>query len=159
MTLADDLKMMLPELRAIAGDLGFRPYRVYSVRRTWTTGIPGDGTSTLVRTEITEDGQPPKVHVLTDKELALGGYTEKRIRIGPITPETTVGAVTAGTSLSLLHPDDLDVGEEFWIELVGPDAPAAGPTDRYAVVEVDTEKALRWMVTAERVGTTGTPTT
>lgn len=146
MPLSDDLKAILYECRAIPGELGLRPYTVTVVQGAWSGSYAGEGIEVATETAITESGsQPPKVRWLDDEQLALGGLSRGTVEIGPVTPDHTGG----GTALSELVPA-VSTGHTVHVKLTGP----AHPTGAlYAISEVKTDRALRWMIRAVPVST------
>lgn len=79
----------LDEIRSIGGELGLRNY-VVSVRiRTWSSGRQGLGIPTSITTQmVNAGGQPIMVRQVSRTEaIASGGlYTNRDLRVGPITP-------------------------------------------------------------------------
>lgn len=139
-TLKDRILPVAYRARAIAGQLGFRPHRVYVVTRAETGLHTGDGPDAAVETEITEaDGQPPKVRSLKEDEKALMGVSEATIEVGPITPQFSGG----GTDPDLLTGSDLSTGDVQLLKVVGP-----VDTVYYRVIRRDFDKALGWRLTA-----------
>jgi hypothetical protein len=118
MALADDLKPIVDSIRAIPGEMGLRPYRVYLHRRV-NDGGGLIGSRVDTDNEITVgSGQPPKVTQLSAEEMALGGYTKVSFRIGPFTPPYTGG----GTNMRTLLADQID-DERAQVRLVGSEFP------------------------------------
>lgn len=147
-TLAESLKPTLHSARAVAGRLGFRPFRVYAVLNTWdgsTTGA-GYGSRTETLTELKHaDGQPPKVRFLKGKEVLRGELAQGSIEIGPLTPNFGAGGVDYDTLFTRTD------GQTAKIKITGP---GTGSGEYYAIKEVDQEKALRIMIIAEPVSQT-----
>jgi hypothetical protein len=141
MTLADDLLPTVLAGRAIAGTLGFRPYRVYIVAESYTGPHTGESLANIDETEIVEgSSQPPKVRWLKDEEIAVGNLAGGTIEVGPITPEFAGG----GTSLELLA-GELDRGATRHVRIVGPKHPDGA---RYRITEIRAERALRYTIRA-----------
>lgn len=134
MTLADDLMPVVLAGRGIAGELGFRPYRVYFSTEFYTTGAYA-GTDTV---ELTEGGgNPPRVKSERGQDIPIGAQAPDTMKIGPVTP--------MGTTLAILTEwfEDVSDGEVRHLILVGP-----GMADgkRYRVVDIDTDRALGWKI-------------
>ena len=121
MSFRDGMRRLLFRTRAIPGQLGLRPYRAY-VDTTMSSGDElGQGTVTTTSVELTEaNGQPPRVKELSAEEIALGGYSEGAIEIGPVTPDFPGG----GTALSTLAPDPSGDNSTVRVRLVGPRWPS-----------------------------------
>lgn len=93
MTLADDLLPILPQLRSIAGQLGFRPFSVSIVVRDYNGGsaLSGDSWTLQTITPILEDGYSPKVRWLNEADYLRGTHPDVTLEVGPITPTTSTG--------------------------------------------------------------------
>lgn len=153
MTLKDDLLPVVDELRAMPGELGFRPYTEVAVLvRKWSGGRPGVGTLTTTTATITVFGQPPKVREVTSQEvIASGGaYHDEDLKIGPLTPEYSVGGVSFGTSIAAIDPT-LDKGSEILWRVKGPGNASVG--DFYHKINQHTDRAMRYFVFVRRTGT------
>lgn len=145
MALADDLKSIVFQMRAIPGSLGLRPHAVAIVTETWSGEHTGEGTRTQVVTAITEaDGQNPKVRWITDEEKAVGELADGTVEVGPITPSN--GSV--GTLLATLTQPNLATGATRYLRITGPSHPDGA---KYRIKRVSSERALRYMVRAEPV--------
>lgn len=144
MTLAEALRPTLSAARAIAGSLGLHPYRVYIRSGSWAGTYTGDGAVTVTETEVTENGQPPKVRFVSDETVALGAVARGSCTIGPITPSHSSG----GTSIALLEGSSLVVGQTLHARLVHSD----GSETRYRVTDVAKDSALHYTLTCEPVG-------
>jgi hypothetical protein len=142
MSFASDLYPVLACARAIAGDLGLRPYRVFIVTRSSSGTYAGSGAVTNSEIEVTENGQPPRVRFANDEQLALGRLEAGDVTIGPITPTTDSG----GTDLSVIAPD-VAAQQSLYIRLLAPD----GVSTYYRVSEISTENSFRYTITAKAV--------
>jgi hypothetical protein len=141
MTLADDLLPVAHAARGIAGELGFRPYRCFILDKFWTGQHTGEGNGYEDQQEITEGGgQPPKIHWFTDEEIALGNLGRGTCGIGPITPAFSGG----GTDLETLQ-GELQTGATRHVGIVGPKHPNGA---RYVIIDVQSERSLRYMIRA-----------
>ena len=138
----NDIRKLAYELRSMAGrDFEIRPYTVSVVTRVWSGDQPGEGISTATTTPITEaDGQPPKVRVLNDEQLALGNLPRGAVKVGPITPDFPGG----GTSFDTLSPAGLSAGDSFYYVLTGPDYPTGA---RFVLKEAQADKTFGYKVT------------
>jgi hypothetical protein len=142
MALADSLKPLLGKARAIAGQLGLRPHRVYLRSGYWSGTTTGEGEETPLETEITEHGQPPKVRTVTDERRALADLPAGSIEVGPITPIHSGG----GTSVAGLLGSALGDLDTFHLRVVGPQG-----DHLYRVSSVKSDKALHYTITAKPV--------
>jgi hypothetical protein len=143
LALADDLLSLVDSIRAIPGQLGLRPNRVYIVDANWDGAFAGEGTEVETETEITVgDEQPPKVRILSDEQLAMGELASGSIEIGPITPSYTGGGHSATTLLA----QSVARGDTRLLRVVG----RAG-TAHYRVTRVTTDRAMHYMMRAEPV--------
>lgn len=138
----DEIRQLAYELRAIPGrEFEIRPYTVSVTIRSWTGDVPGEGSTTVTTTPITEaDGQPPKVRFLNDEQIALGGLSKGSIEVGPITPDFPGG----GTTWATLSGGGADPGESFYYVLTGPEFPNGA---RFLFAGGKTDRAFRYMVT------------
>jgi hypothetical protein len=144
MALADDLKTLARNVRAIPGQFGIRPHRVYLVTTTWGGNYTGDGFRADEVTEITEaDSQPPKVRWLTDDEIAVGNISNGTIEVGPI---TSAGGIT----LEELRLDDAAIGSGRYLKITGPKHPNGG---MYRITEIRADRAIHWKMRAAPVET------
>lgn len=136
------MRKLAYELRAMAGrDFEIRPYTVSVVTKVWSGSQPGEGSATTTTTAITEDdGQPPKVRVLNDEQIALGGLPRGAVKVGPITPDFPGG----GTAFDTLSPASLDAGDSFYYVLTGPDYPSGA---RFVLKEAQADRTFGYFVT------------
>jgi hypothetical protein len=138
MTLADDLKTLLPSIRRIPGQLGIRPHTVQVVTGTWTGSYVGRGTEGTELISVNEDGQPPKVQFANDEQIALGNLAKGDVTIGPITPpDALADLVPAVNAHQTVH-----------VILTGPEFPNGA---RFRIFEVKTDRALHWILRARPV--------
>ena len=138
------LRAALDRIRAIPGALGLRVYSVAVEVSTSAGAELGEGQRTVVTTPVVErNGQPPKVRWLTNREIALGGYEDGTVEVGPITPDFPGG----GTLLATLLPNPPVNTTVRWV-LYGPMYGASG--GRFRVRNVSHEHALHYTVTLER---------
>lgn len=137
MTLADDLKPVLFEARAIMGQLGFRPYTI-QLFLDYQGGAQDF-------TPITEaGGQPPKLVWEKDEDNPGNAGPEDIVLIGPITPSFSGG----GTDFTQLTAD-VDAGLARWVLITGPRHPDGA---KYRITNVDSQKSLRYMIRAQSEG-------
>ena len=120
MSLVDDLLPTLSNARGLIGEFGLRPYTVTRQVHSWSGTYPGEGTETVTETEITENGQPPKVRKPKDEEIALQQMASGDFVVGPITPSFGGGGYTP---IELDGGSSLAAGEVLTYKLVGPDIP------------------------------------
>ena len=93
---------------------------------------------------VENNGNPPKVRWLSQKELALGSLPTGSVEIGPITPDFSGG----GTALSNFDGSALAEGETLHIEITGPRHPTGA---LYSVAEIRADRALHWTIVAAPV--------
>lgn len=146
MALADSLKSLARSVRAIPGQMGLRPHRVFLVTETWDGGQVGEGTKASVEVELVEgDNQPPKVRQLTDERRALGDLAAGALEIGPVTPPDA-GTITA----DMLRGVDLQPGiETLKLRVSGPLGDAL-----YTIKGLTMDRAIHWTIVAEPTQTT-----
>jgi hypothetical protein len=87
-TLADRLKPTVDKLRGIAGKLGFRPFTVKLVTRTYESSPwNDDGYETRTVTDIRHDYlYNPKVKIVTNRTYLQGANDDVDVEVGPLTP-------------------------------------------------------------------------
>lgn len=129
MSLRDDLLPLVDELRALPGELGFRPFTSVVLRtRTWSGEEPGDGTPTDVNLALETGGQVVKVAQLTSREVqaSAGRYTQADFKVGPLTPQhTREDTTTGGYTPTQLAPSTTARNVERHIILTGPGEPGS----------------------------------
>jgi len=150
MALADDLLPVAYELRAIAGQEGFRPHSATLITTMESGTHTGDGGDNEIRTPLLEaNEQNPRIRWLDDEEIAVGGYPGKGVvEIGAITPLFAGG----GTDLEILTGADMQRRDRMYIEIVGPKHPKG---QRYVVLDVQAERPLRYVIRARPSGGAG----
>jgi hypothetical protein len=140
MSFADDIKPLLNSIRGIPGQFGLRPYSVDIVirRKAGKYGLDGSA-SEVSRITLSEGGYPPKVRILNDEELALGGLGRGALQVGPITPDfLTGGASFAEITASAAQDHDL-----VHFEVTGPAHPNGA---RYRLIDAQSDRAMHWML-------------
>jgi hypothetical protein len=138
-TIADSLRGLANDIRAIPGQFGIRPYTISVTTRTrsGTYGLQGGAANST--TAITEaDGQPPKVRWLNDEEIALGSLPRGAVRVGPITPSHTGGG---GADFATITGQDNDETEILYYTLTGPDFPNGA---KYKLSQAHSDRALHY---------------
>jgi hypothetical protein len=139
-SLAEKLRSTVHRGRGIAGTLGFRPHRVYILDEQ---GDPETGAAQgfAERLEITEgSGQPPRITMKKGEDIAFGNSPQNIVEIGPITPRD-------GRLKEILFPETAPLeGQFITLLIVGPNWPTG---ERFRVLNVDGDKALRWVITAQ----------
>jgi hypothetical protein len=147
-SLADPWRKIVNDIRSvIPAQFGLREFSVFVVV-TQYSGAQQRGEPISITTQILNNGANPKVRSLTDEERAIGGFPSGTMLVGPITPEYTDGTGTGGTPYSTLSPE-LQDGETLNYVITGPGHPEIG--SRYEVEDIDTDAALRFMVTLRSV--------
>lgn len=145
MAFLDDLRSIATRARAIPGSLGLRPYTVAVLRRAWSGEHLGEGMRVETTTALTEhDGQPPKVRWLSSEQMALAGYEQATIEIGPMTPQGADG----GVLLSDLTASDVGRRTEVFFVITGPEFPDGA---KFVAVNVRHDRAIHYTVRAQRV--------
>jgi hypothetical protein len=142
----NSLRKLAHTIRGIPDQLGWRPYTVSIETRSWDGGERGEGAETVTTTAITEaNGHPPKVRFLTSEEIALGGYSQGTLEIGPITPDFGSG----GTSLDTLAP--LSPSDDTIVHYIitGPEFPNGA---RFRKADVETHRAGHYLLRVNRAG-------
>lgn len=150
MTLRDDLLPRIEALRAIPGQLGFRPYTSVVLRtRTWSGAEPGDGTHADSNLVLATGGQPAKVRQISAREAQASGgrYTDADFMVGPLTPEHTApGGGAAGYTAAQLAPGSTARNVERHVVLTGPGETAS----EWLIVGDQKDRSLRFMLTIRR---------
>lgn len=133
MSFADDILSSLDDIRGIAGDLGLRPFVVTLRTRRWTGPSSGKGVPTEMLTRLVNGcGQPVRVRQMSTKDIVASGglYTDKDLRVGPMTP-------AYASSLSMpaggFTPEQLDppvpsavISIDMQFIVTGPGIPSCG---------------------------------
>jgi hypothetical protein len=95
MPLVPPILPVLDTVRSVGGILGMRSFKVFVTRRVWTDGRPGklgssyrDTTVQLTNTDPFGNRQPAMVRQISRQEAiaSSGQYTNRDIKVGPITP-------------------------------------------------------------------------
>lgn len=126
MTLADNLKPVVYNLRNIAGKLGFRPFTVTVVVRETTdpnNNIWDGAEESYTETEypIThQDGYAPRVRWLNQRDYAIGADPDAILEVGPITPDHIKDGYEQGTSYDLINAVDERDGVSVYYIVNGP---------------------------------------
>lgn len=140
MTLADTILPIAYSARAIAGQLGFRPYTV-ALLLTYANANQDSGQVLASdSTPITEaNGQPPKIRQEKAEDTAgTGSAVSDTFIVGPITPAFPGG----GTDLTELI-GTLDAGVARYLLITGPKHPEGA---RYRILDVNCDKALGYRI-------------
>jgi hypothetical protein len=147
MALADDLRPLLHQIRAIPGELGLRPHSVALVAARTSGGqYTGDGSRWEIETAIVHSGgQPPKVRWAKDQDVAMGLVPKGAVTVGPITSD-----FTGYEHLVALNGGDLERGAVRHLRITGPKQPSGAD---YRITDVKCERALHYLITAEPAGT------
>jgi len=151
MSLKDDLLPVIDPLRAIAGELGFRPYSVW-VRVVQSAGTrPGIGTKALSETRLLVGGQNPRVREVKRKDIVSGAnhLLNAEYDIGPLTPEFGGGGVSHNT----INPQRSSTPTEVLFLLKGPGLPSTGLLCQRIGDHVD--RPLRIVIRVKSTGRAG----
>ncbi len=143
MTFVSDFLPTLSELRAIPGQMGLRQHSVYLSERSWSGNQIGDGAMYEDEVQLLEGDRNPKVRQLNDERLALGNLAAGSLEIGPITPGIS-------TTTDKLRGTELSLREGLHVRVTGPMG-----NNYYTISKLVLDKALRWMITVQPVGTGG----
>lgn len=144
MTLASDLKPAIEAIRGIPADLGLYVYDVYARTSSRAGAFGLEGTETVSETQVTNGGKRVKVRVLNVEELALGQLGKGSLKVGPITPDYSLG----GTTLSSIAGMSLAEQEQFRFRVVGPDIPNGA---EFRLSRVEADWALHYTLTLEPI--------
>jgi hypothetical protein len=147
-TLKDELLPLVDDVRAIAGELGFRPYEVYVRVETHAGPRPGYGPRTVTDTRLLVGGQNPKVREIRSKDVIAGTTesTDAVYEIGPVTPAFGGG----GVSLDTLAPPKTSTPTTIYYVIKGPGMPATGLLCQRT--EDDVDRPLRAVVRVRSAG-------
>jgi hypothetical protein len=151
MSLKDDLLPIIDPLRAIAGELGFRPYQVW-VRVTQSAGTrPGMGTKVVSETRLLVGGRDPKVREVKRRDISSGANNllECEYDIGPLTPEFGGGGISHDT----INPQRSSTPTEVTFLLKGPGLPSSGLLCKRIGDHVD--RPLRIVIRVKGTGRAG----
>ena len=154
MALRDDLLPQIERLRAIPGQLGFRPYTSLRLRtRTWAGAEPGDTNNTSPGytdsfLALETGGQPAKIRQISAREVSASGgrYTDADYVVGPLTPQHPSGGGTAGYTPAELAPSSSARNVERHVVLVGP----GESSSEWVIVGEQLDRALRYTLTIRR---------
>lgn len=151
MSLKDDLLPLIDKLRAIPGELGFRPYQVWVRKTTYSGTRVGNGTATTTETRLLVGGRDPKVREVRRKDAVAGAteLVEAEYDIGPLTPEFAGG----GISESTVNPQRTGTPTILVFRLVGPGMPDEGLICQRVGDHVD--RALRMVIRVRGTGRKG----
>lgn len=148
MSLKDDLLPLVDTLRAIPGELGFRPFQVWVRKTTYAGPRVSVGASTFTETRLLVNGQNPKVRELKGKDVVAGTpeMAASTFEIGPVTPSFPGGGVSYGT----INPTKTSVPTTVLFVLKGPGLPDEGLLcQRF---DDDTDKPLRTVIRVKSIG-------
>ena len=136
----DRLRKRVAKIRAIPFRFGVRPYFVAVEVKSWSGDERGEGLSAKTLVKITEaNGRPPKIRWLNSEEIALGGFEQAAVRVGPITP--------GNTPREALEPCTDGNDTVHWI-LTGPRYPNGA---KFALRDVEDHRGYQFNVILEKV--------
>lgn len=144
MSIVNDLKPLLRQLRGIPGAFGLRSYTVEIVRINTEGGAEAwDGTRALTEEQVTElvegDNQPPRVRWLTTKDYLNGYPQDCQLEV----------TITAGLTASIA--DIQEESNHTFFRLKGPGLGENGTIFRKAYL--NTQSALSWKIGLKRMST------
>lgn len=148
MSLADDLKPILDNARAIAGDLGFRPFSVSVRVQDWSGGQAGKGTMVETITPLTVgNGQNVKVEQVSQRDIFLSGglYQALDLKV-----TVTAGYSGGGVAIATFDPPVVK-GRNVDFKLIGPGLPATGAY--FNKIGQDVSSALTYRIYLRSAGT------
>lgn len=147
-SLKDDLLPLIDGLRAIPGELGFRPYQVWVRVTTYAGPRPGSGVVSVSETRLLVGGQNPKVRSKKSKDVVAGTseFQEAVYEIGPLTPEFPGG----GYSSDVLNPEKTSTPTTILYRLLGPGTPSTGLLCRR--IDDDVDRPLRAVIRVTNAG-------
>ena len=149
MSLKDDLLPLIDTLRAVPGELGFRPYQVFVRKTTYAGPRVGIGAVlSVTETQLLVGGQNPKVREIKGKDVVAG--TSELIsgvyEIGPLTPEFSGG----GVAQSVVNPEKTSTPTTVLYVLKGPGMPTDGLLCQRMSDDVD--RPLRTVIRVQSIG-------
>lgn len=134
------------ELRALPGELGFRLFRVWIVRRVQHPFHMGLEPEEVILREITVDGyQPAKVRQLSTSDIYRGAPADSELSV-QIQPAFERDGYSYGYT-----PEELEASEEgdgILFRVTGPGMPEAGAL--YVRTALDTSKSLAYTLYLRR---------
>lgn len=131
--------------RHLPGDFGLREHIVVLLQTVYSGAQTGEATKTETQVQLLEkDGRNPKVRWLNEEEIALGSLAGGSIKIGPITPDFSIG----GTPMSSLRASTLAAKGTFHLLVTGPMHPN---TVKYKLTAVEGHQALHRYIVGEPV--------
>lgn len=148
MALKDDLLPLVDTLRAIPGELGFRPYQVWVRKVVWSGARVGLGSASVTETRLLVGGRDPKVREIRSKDVVAGSveYSDADYEIGPLTPEFAGGGVAEST----INPTKNGQPTEVTFLVKGPGMPTEGLICQR--VESDLHRPLRAVIKVRSTG-------
>lgn len=148
MSLKDDLLPLIDSLRAIPGELGFRPYQVWVRVTTYAGPRVGVGAVSVTETQLLVGGQNPKVREVKNKDVVAGTseFTSATYDIGPLTPTFSGGGFGAST----LDPEKTSTPTTVLYVLKGPGMPSEGLLCQR--ISDDVDRPLRSVIRVQSIG-------
>jgi hypothetical protein len=124
MSFKDDLLPLVDNLKAIPGELGFRPYEVWVRTTTYAGRRVGEGAVSVTETQLLVGGQNPKVRQVKSHDVVAGTpeLASRVYEIGPLTPEFPGGGVAEST----INPEKTSTPTTLLFVLKGPGLPPDG---------------------------------
>jgi hypothetical protein len=136
--------------RTAPGGYDYRTIKIDIVRRVWSGGEAGAGT--ITSTTLLNLPQCIKVTHVSEREIAGSGgrYETGDLKVGPITPSYTVGALTGGYTPAQLDPAAAGVstGTEIVYVLTG------AVVGDYRLYALHTERAVSYYMVLRRLRST-----
>lgn len=147
MSLKDDLLPVVDALKAIPGELGFRPFQVWVRTTTYAGPRVGVGARSVTETQLLVGGQNPKVREVKSKDVVAGTpeLMDATFDIGPLTPEFAGGGVAEST----VNPEKTGTPTTILFRLVGPGLPDDGLLCQR--ISDDLDRPLRHMIRVKSV--------
>lgn len=148
MTLKDELLPLIDELRAIPGELGFRPYQVWVRVTSYSGSRVGQGTATVQETRLLVGGRDPKVREIGSKDVVAGmpEALDVDFEVGPLTPDFGSG----GVAFETLDPPSDGTPKTVVYVLKGPGLPEDGLLCQK--IKSKSDRPLRIMIMLKSMG-------
>jgi hypothetical protein len=131
--------------RHLPGDFGLREHTVVLLQTVFSGAQTGEAAKTETLAKLLEkDGRNPKVRWVSEEEIALGSLAAGSIKVGPITPDFSIG----GTPMSSLRASTLASKGTYHLLVTGPMHPN---TVKYKLIGIEGHQALHRYLVAEPV--------
>jgi hypothetical protein len=158
-TLADRLKPVVDKLRAISGKLGFRPFTVTLVTKTFEISPwDSDGYESIVEIPLVHDyNWNPRVKLISFNSYSTQTYLQGEsdavdLEVGPLTPEFLGrDGYTQGISYEKLNALLQESNSSTYFIVNGPGI----PNERFVMASFKGDRVLGITLSLRRVATNG----